>query len=542
MSCDAEETLISLDSSDEDVFYQLKKAHQGEFRQSLLFPDPLRRILPRAVTRFRRRRQNQHNLLHHHHLHHHKYPHHGLLSRRLRRIFSLVKCLAISTVLLVLFTLLFRPSYTHRPPHYRQLETKTLLSTEPGRANYFNEQIFVAISLYDKNGHLAGGRWGESVLELIDLLGPDNVFLSIYQSDTANGTALDALQTRVRCKHEIVNDVHISKDNFPTVTMPDGSEHVKRVLYLAEMRNKALRPLDKAGPVKYDKILFLNDIFFHPLDAAQLLFSTNVGRDGKAQYLAACGLDYSNPFKFYDLFVTRDLEGYSMGLPFYPIFSNAGKAQSRSHMLSQSDAVPVKSCWSGMLAVQARYIQATTKTIPDGFQDIGAHNINPKLPRKVTAPIRFRAEPELFFDACECCLFLADLLQVAKNARDEIGIYINPFIRVAYSPKVLAWLPITRRFERLFSWPHRLVTVLVGLPTSNPHRTVEEGDTFEEEVWRQDINLPGNGSWHITQRTARNGLYCGVREMQVLQNSPRTEDTNWFHWPIPPNQKVYFPT
>ena len=88
---------------------------------------------------------------------------------------------------------------------------------------------------------------------------------------------------------------------------------------------------------------------FHPLDAAQLLFSTNVGRDGKAQYLAACGLDYNNPFKFYDLFVTRDLEGYSMGLPFYPIFSNAGKAQSRSHMLSQSDAVPVKSCWSGML-------------------------------------------------------------------------------------------------------------------------------------------------------------------------------------------------
>jgi hypothetical protein len=527
MSSDHKEALTSLDTDDDVVFYQHEKACQGEFWQSLHFPDPIRRLLPRAVTRFGRR--------------HHTYPH-SPQSRRLRRIISLIKGLLISTLVLILFTALFRPSYTHRPPHYLELERKTLLSKEPGRSNPLNEQVFIAVSLYDKNGHLAGGRWGESVLELIDLLGPENVFLSIYQSDSGNSTALDAFETKVKCKHEIVNDLLISKNVFPTVTMPDGSEYVKRVLYLAEMRNRALRPLDKAGPVKYDKILFLNDIYFHPLDAAQLLFSTNVDQDGRAQYLATCSLDFSNPFKFYDLFVTRDQEGYSMGLPFYPIFSNAGKAQSRSYILSQSDAVPVKSCWGGMLAVQARYVQSSSRSIPDGFQDIGAHTINPKLPHKVTAPIRFRAEPDLFFDACECCLFLADLLQVAKNARDEIGIYINPFIRVAYDPKVLTWLPITRRFERLFSWPHGLVTALVGLPTLNPHRTIEEGDTFEEEVWRQDMNLPGNGSWHITQRTARNGLYCGVREMQVLQNSPRMGETNWFQWPLPPNQKVYFPT
>jgi hypothetical protein len=211
-------------------------------------------------------------------------------------------------------------------------------------------------------------------------------------------------------------------------------------------------------------------------------------------------------------------------------------------MLLQSDAVPVKSCWSGMLAAQAKHIQSLTMSISDGFQDIGVHAINPELPRKVKDPVRFRAEPELFFDACECCLFVADLLQVAKNAQDETGIYINPFVRVAYDQSTLAWLPVTQRFERLFSWPHRLVTTLVGLPTANPHRSVEEGETFQEEVWRRDESLPGNGSWQLTQRMARNGLYCGVRDMQVLQNSPRTEDTNWFHWPIPPGQKLYFPT
>ena len=89
MSCDVEETLISLDSSDEDVFYQLKKAHQGEFRLSLLPSDPLRRILPRVVTRFRRHRHNGHAIP--------PYDSPTAASRRLRRIFSLVKCLAIST-------------------------------------------------------------------------------------------------------------------------------------------------------------------------------------------------------------------------------------------------------------------------------------------------------------------------------------------------------------------------------------------------------------------------------------------------------------
>ena len=60
-------------------------------------------------------------------------------------------------------------------------------STAPGRGNPRHEKVFIAASLYDPDGELALGQWGSRVLELIDLLGPDNVFLSIYENDSGTG-------------------------------------------------------------------------------------------------------------------------------------------------------------------------------------------------------------------------------------------------------------------------------------------------------------------------------------------------------------------
>ena len=78
-----------------------------------------------------------------------------------------------------------------------------------------------------------------------------------------------------------------------------------------------MRPLhDPASPasqVKFDKILYINDVVFKPTDAANLLFSTNVDDSGNAKYRAACAVDFKNPFKFYDTFATKDLEGHSIG-------------------------------------------------------------------------------------------------------------------------------------------------------------------------------------------------------------------------------------
>lgn len=476
---------------------------------------------------------------------HSRLPRHGQYCRVpfSRRVLLFLILIGGGLLVLVTFIGIFRPSYTHLPPHYAALKAKSLESNELGRANPLNEKIFIAISLYDKGGHLASGTWGQTILDLIDLLGHNNVFLSIYENDSGDdGTAaLDTFKTKVKCEHEIVSEAHVSKGLFPKITLPDGTERLKRITYLSEMRNRALRPLDQATATVYDKMLILNDISFYPIDAAQLLFSTHADIEGKANYLAACAVDFVNPMKFYDTYATRDMEGYSMGVPFFPFFSSAGGAHSRHDVLNQKDAVRVKSCWSGMVAFDAKYFQSSSKVPVNGSQEIGFHNIPPANPKAVSTPVRFRAEPEIFYDACECCLIQADVLRVAQrpNVEEDTGIYFNPYIRVAYSPTHLWWLQFTRRFERLYSIPHWIVNKLARMPTFNPHRTVEEGDEFSEEIWVPDSQKQKNGSWQIATRSARNGLYCGVRETQVILQTARKGDKNWENVPVPRGSKLW---
>jgi len=75
---------------------------------------------------------------------------------------------------------IFFPSYTRPPRHYLDLQERCdsgILSC----ANPSGENVFITVSLYDRVGKFASGLWGEAVLQLIDLIGPNNVFLSIYE-------------------------------------------------------------------------------------------------------------------------------------------------------------------------------------------------------------------------------------------------------------------------------------------------------------------------------------------------------------------------
>jgi hypothetical protein len=41
----------------------------------------------------------------------------------------------------------------------------------------------------------------------------------------------------------------------------------------AEVRNRALRPLEADPPVHFDKLLFINDVMFNPVDAKLIVSS-----------------------------------------------------------------------------------------------------------------------------------------------------------------------------------------------------------------------------------------------------------------------------
>ena len=455
-----------------------------------------------------------------------------------RRICFVLWLVLGSLLLLILLTAIFRPSYTHLPVHYRELQRQILRTKREGRGNLNNEKVFIAASIYDRDGRLAGGAWGRAILDLIDILGNDNVYLSIYENDGGDEAriALKRFETGVQCQHSLIFEDHLPLDNLPHVTLPNGSKRVKRIAYLAEARNRALRPLAARSLKKYDKLLFLNDVVFDPIDAAQLLFSTHSNKQGRADYHAACAVDFINPFKFYDTFATRDIEGFSMGVPFFPWFSSAGKAMTRQDVLEGKDAVRVKSCWGGMVAFDAKFFQAQTpaesmeNARPEraGNEASSSHNFT-------SQSLRFRSEPDLYWDASECCLIHADLQGAisTNDSQDHVGIYQNPYVRVAYDSRTLWWLGFTRRFERLYSWPHLWVNSLVGLPWYNPRREEQRGAKVIEIVWMPDSNLQGGGSFQKTLRIARGGGYCGMRTLQLIKETTREGERNWEKIPVP---------
>ncbi|KAL0263205.1 hypothetical protein SLS55_002183 [Diplodia seriata] len=485
--------------------------------------------------------------------------------RRPRR--TILRCILWSLVLLpylacvlVVTTMVLRPSYTHAPAHYDQLRERATQSLAPGRGNVNNEKVFIASSIYDDEGMLAGGAWGKAVLDLVDLLGPDNVYLSIYENDPepASKYALEQFKERVTCEYwvaiaqarsrlifagnsSIVSE-HLPLDDVRRVTVPNGERRIKRIAYLAEVRNRALRPLQSAE-VTFDKVLFLNDVYFDPVDAAQLLFSTNVDENGRTDYRAACAVDFINPFKFYDTFASRDLEGHSMGIPFFPWFASAGYDATRNDVIGQKDAVRVRSCWGGMISYEAKWFQSTealastdpTEGTAWGVATAAGHN-DPQVPANSSA-IRFRFEDRTYWDASECCLVNADI-QKPREPGDPYsasGIYMNPYIRTAYDERTLSWLWLTRRPERLYSPIHNILNWFVGFPGFNPRRLLEPGQEITEKVW--EYNSPYEegkdmtGQWKEIQTIAPPGFFCGSRKLLVL--GEKEDEPKWMNLPAP---------
>ncbi|EXJ87361.1 hypothetical protein A1O3_04320 [Capronia epimyces CBS 606.96] len=448
------------------------------------------------------------------------------LPRSFLRTFALLAYTICTTILVIIIAGgVFFPGYTHLPPHYEDLRQAVRASHDAGRANLRHQKVFIAASIYDKGGKLCGGVWAENVLDLIQLLGPENAFLSIYVNDSGPEAreALADLQRRVPCDHALVFEDHIRFDDLLHITMPDGSERVKRIEYLAEVRNRALKPLENSTTI-FDKLLYLNDVVFHPIDAAQLLFSTHTGADGRTDYRAACAVDFINPFKFYDTFATRDIEGYSMGLPFFPWFSANGDEQTHQDVLDGKDAVRVRSCWGGMVAFDARFFQ----TRNDGLDDlITAGN---QSPSNLSVPYRFRSEKDFSWDASECCLIQADIQSPEPG---QSGIYMNPFVRVAYDAKTLSWLGFTRRFERLYTPIHFLLDVMTNAPGHNPRRQEEPWQEVVETIWIPDQASEQGGSFREVTRIATHAGFCGRLGLTVMKENITEGERNWESIPVP---------
>ncbi|OJI81175.1 hypothetical protein ABZX51_010635 [Aspergillus tubingensis] len=342
------------------------------------------------------------------------------------------------------------------------------------------ERLFIA-SMHWNNEPILRSHWNDAVINLAKTFGPDNVFVSVYESgswDDSKGALreLDAGLDRLGVRRNITLSDTTHQDELSArpregwIDTPRQKKELRRIPYLARLRNLTLQPLEDLSQqgITFDKVLFLNDVVFTVDDVIRLL-DTNDG-----VYAAACSLDFSKPPLYYDTFALRDSNGDEHVMQKWPYFRSAA---SRNALLALSP-VPVKSCWNGMVAM-------------------------PIEPFVSTPPLRFRAISDSLalshLEGSECCLIHAD-----NPLSKQDGVYLNPKVRVGYNPAAYeavhptgAWLSL--QHVALALWENRL-------------RRWFTTPFFKKLVVRKRI-----AGWHDDHIDEQEpGDFCLINEMQVL--------------------------
>ncbi|KAG4427883.1 hypothetical protein IFR05_016634 [Cadophora sp. M221] len=283
-------------------------------------------------------------------------------------------------------------------------------SIDPTHTN--KERIYIA-SLHWNEASLIRKHWAPAVLNLVRYFGKENIYVSIVEGGSWDDTKealtefdLELEKLGVERTIELGNETHADVVNRPPeqtgwIDSPRGRKDLRRIPYLASLRNRAMEKLREFVARKnkkriFDKVLWLNDVIFDTQDVLNLL-STNDGH-----YAAACALDFSSPPFFYDTFALRDSSGSPTISMTWPYFLSP---LSRSSIQTQSP-VPVQSCWNGMVIFDA-------------------------APFYAASPLQFRGLPDSLakyhLEASECCLIHAD-----NPLAVEKGVFVNPDVRVAY--------------------------------------------------------------------------------------------------------------
>jgi len=171
----------------------------------------------------------------------------------------------------------------------------------------------------------------------------------------------------------------------------------------------------------------------------------------------------------------------------------------------------------------------------------------------IPVPVKFRSEEDIFWDASECCLIHADIessLNTTDTVAPDVGIFVNPYVRVAYDVQTFSYLPYVKRIERLFSPIHSLANWVGNMPHNNPRREEIPGQEVrelhwvydDEKSWQSDKEVFNKGegkrvkgSYRFVNRVAGKGAFCGGRQLLVMKEGALEKgERNWEKLPIPP--------
>ena len=390
----------------------------------------------------------------------------------------------------------------------------------PSAVKINTQRIFITILAWN-NEVLFRTHFINQIQDLVRALGIPNVYISIYENGSWDDTKgalrdLHLLLEELGVKNRIVLDetshedivrarptepkegyIRIEQSGFENRNIHKGDYALRRIRYLAQLRNKALEPLWEMAEKgeKFDKILFLSDVVFNSDDVLELLHTI----DGR--YAAACSLDFETPPAFYDTFALRDSNGYEPLMQTWPFFRSAA---SRNAAIS-NQPVPVQSCWNGMVAMPASpfYNQANR--------------------------LHFRGVPDSLalkqVEGSECCLIHAD-----NPLSEDLGVWVNPNVRVGYCHPDLRkgikqdWESFKQVCQKPYdavhspgSWVSHF-QIAWGLWENRMRRWVIFAWTQNWKVKRKLRAWRAEG-----ERRVEAGAMCLVNEMQVI------EPHGWLH-------------
>ncbi|KAF3214766.1 hypothetical protein TWF106_008935 [Orbilia oligospora] len=283
-----------------------------------------------------------------------------------------------------------------------------------------NASYFIAASFWNNEPVL--DHWTREMTSLIEVLGPQNVYLSLTENDSEDNTASKLLHyARKLTKMQVQHSLNITRElrGYPSNMPWENIPH--RMAYMANLRNGALQPLYENN-TPFRTLVLMNDVVFHHTDVLKLIIASN----GKTM---ACSVDMDGA-TLYDQWVLRDSCGRAT-TGFWPFFMDS---KDRA-VVRRGGVLDVGTCWNGIVALDADPFLNTT------LRREGSWNGD---------PLRFPQPPGCIIS--ECALLPLTLI----NQTSDPIVVMDSSVVVAYTVHwwnyYAVWLrmPVVRLWMRVF--------------------------------------------------------------------------------------------